>query len=114
MTHHRMLRTNSRAVRKEFRLQQRMVKREVDKIREEWIKRVAMEGETAMKDGRTRWESIRKLQQADAEHRQVKPSAVRNEDRELAQVPLEVPQRWHQHFSKLLNQLSEFNCDVIE
>ena len=64
--HNRMLRTNSQAARKEFRQQQRTVNRAVDKAKEEWIRRVAMEGEAAVKDGRTRWESIRKVQQEDA------------------------------------------------
>ena len=37
------------------------MKRAVDKAREDWIRRVAMEGEVAVKDGKTRWECIRKL-----------------------------------------------------
>jgi len=57
--HERMLATNSR-VRKEFRKQQWKVKRAVDKAGEEWIERVAMEGEAAVKDGKTRWECIRR------------------------------------------------------
>ena len=45
---------------REFRQRQRIVKRAVDKVREHWIRRVAMEGEVAVKDGKTRWECIRK------------------------------------------------------
>ena len=42
------------------------MKKAVDKAREDWIKKVTMEGEAAVKDGKTRWESIRKLQQVHA------------------------------------------------
>ena len=49
----RMLRTNSAAAKREFRKRQWMVKRAVDKAREDWIRRVAMEGEAAVKDGKT-------------------------------------------------------------
>ena len=52
--HNQMIRANSVASRKEFRKQQRIVKLAVDKTKEEWIKRIASEGEKAKKDGRTR------------------------------------------------------------
>ena len=64
--------------------------------------------------GMTRWESIRKLKQAGAGCRPVRPTATRKENGELTQGPSEVLQRWHQHFSKLLNQQTEFSCDMIE
>ncbi len=35
----------------------------VDRPREDWIRRVAKEGEAAVKYVKTRWKSIRKLQQ---------------------------------------------------
>ena len=73
-----------------------------------------MEGEAAVKDGKTRWESVRKLQQVHAGCRPTRPSAVRKEDGELTQGPTEVLQRWHQHFRKLLNQQSEFDESVIQ
>ena len=91
-----------------------MVKRVVDRAREVWIRRVAMEGEAAVKDGKTQWESVRKLQQVHAGRRPTRPSAVRKEDGELTQGPTEVLQRWHQHFKKLLNQQSEFDESVIQ
>ena len=48
-----MLATNSVKPCKEFRQQQEQwkVKKAVDQAREHWIKRVALEGETAVKDG---------------------------------------------------------------
>ena len=57
-----------------------MVKKAVDRAREGWIRKVATEGEAAMKDGKTRWECIRRLQQAYAGHRPTRPSVVRKED----------------------------------
>ena len=62
--HTRMLADNSVAARKAVRQWQQMVKRAVDRVREKWIVRVARENEAAVRDGKTRWESIQKLQQA--------------------------------------------------
>ena len=59
--HLRMIQCNTSANRKEFRRHQRKVKVAVDNAKEEWICRVAKEGEAAKKDGCTRWKSIRKL-----------------------------------------------------
>ncbi len=68
-----------------------------------------------MKDGKTRWESIRKLQQVYAGRRPTRPVAIMKEDRELTQHTDEVVMgRWHQHFSKLLNQQSEFSDEVVD
>ena len=91
-----------------------MVKRAADKAREVTIRRVAMEEEAAVKDGKIRWESVRKVQQVHAGCRPTRPSAVRKEDRELTLGLTEVLQKWHQHFSKLLNQQSEFDKSVIQ
>ena len=73
------------------------------KAREVWIRRVAMEGEAVVKDGRTRWESIKKRPQAETGCRLVRPSGVKKEDGELPQGSSELLQRWYQHFSRLLN-----------
>ena len=75
---------------------------------------MAQEGEAAKKDGRTRWECIKRLQQSHAGRRPARPSAVKKEDGELAQGPSDVMERWHQHFSNLLNKQSTFNNDVIQ
>ena len=61
------------------------------------------EGETAVKDGKTRCECIRRLQLY-AGRKPIRPSAVRKENGELTQGPTEMLQRWQQHFSKLLNK----------
>ena len=112
--HNRVLATGSVTAKKEFRYRQRVVKRAVDKAREDWIRKVAMEGERAVKDGKTRWECIRRLQQAHTGRRPIRPSAMRKENGELTQGPEEVLHRWHQHFSKLLNEHSEFVNEVIQ
>ena len=75
---------------------------------------MAREAEEAVKDGRTRWVCIRRLQQAYAGSRPCIPRAVRKNDGELTNGPSEVLQRWHQHFSNLLNQQSNFDEEVIQ
>ena len=107
------LRSNTVANRKKFRRHQRSVKRAVDKAREEWICRVAREGEAAVKDGHARWDSVRGLQQAHAERRPTRPTAVMKEDGALTQGEEEVTTRWYQHFVKVLNILSEYRDEVI-
>ena len=110
--HNQMIRTNSVATRKEFRRQQRIVKSAVDRAKEEWIKRIASEGEKAKKDGRTRWESIRKLQTAHAGRRSSRSTAILKEDGELTKNPEEVRSRWYRHFSNILNIPSEY-CEAV-
>ena len=111
--HLNALRSNTVANRKEFRRHQRSVKRAVDKAREEWICRVAREGEAAVKDGRARWDSVRRLQQAHAGRRPTRPMAVMKEDGALTQGEEEVTTRWYQHFVKDLNTLIEYRDEVI-
>ena len=57
-THIRILQSGSRVHQLEFRRSQRVVKKAVDRAREEWVHRIALEGEAAVKVGRTRWDSI--------------------------------------------------------
>ena len=101
--HLTLLHSSTSVNRKEFRRHQRVVKAAVDKAKKDWICRVVMEGEAAVKDGRTRWVSIRKLQQAHAGRRPTRPSAVVKENGDLTQGREEVTARWHQHFMKILN-----------
>ena len=100
--HNQMIRANSVASRKEFRKQQRTVKLAVDKAKEEWIKHIASEGEKEKKDGRTRWNNIRKLQMTYAGQRPSRSTAVLKEDGELKKNPAEVRSRWYRHFSNVL------------
>ena len=111
--HQRVLQSNTIADRKEFRRHQRLVKRAVDKAKEDWICRVVKEAEAAVKDGRTRWDRVRRLQQAQAGRRSIKPSTVWKEDGTLTQGNEEVTRRWSQHFLKVLNIPSEYREQVI-
>ena len=108
-----MIQCNTSAIRKEFRRHQRKVKVAVDNAKEEWICRVAREGEAAKKDGCTRWKSIRKLQLAHAGRRPTRPTAVMKENGSLTQGPEEVRARSYQHFVKILNIPCAFNDEVI-
>ena len=107
-----MLRSNSVTSRKEFRKQQRIFKLAVDKAKEEWIRRIASEGEKVKKDGRTRWDSIRKLQMAHIGRRPSRSTAVLKENGELTKNPEEVISRWYRHFSNILNITSEY-CEAV-
>ena len=97
-----------------FRQHQRAVKKAVDKAKEQWVCRVAMEGEAAAKDGQARWRCIRRLQRAHTGRRPIRPSAIRKDNGELTQGPSEVLDRWYQHFDTLLNVESEYSEEVLE
>ena len=108
------LRSPSLATKRSFRQLQRKVKRAVDEARESWIAKVAADGEAAVKDGKTRWESIRKLQRAFGGRKSVRPSAVKKLNGELAEGEAEVLQRWQQHFATLLNVQSSVDEEVLD
>ena len=108
-----VLMSNTPANRRGFRQSQRVVKKAVCAAKESWICQVAKEGEAAKKDGRIRWDSIRRLQRVEAGCRPTRPSVVRKEDGSLTQGPEEVMKRWHQHFVRVLNIPSEYREEVI-
>ena len=62
----KFLHDHTNSSKKEFRQHQRIVKKAVDEAKEAWISRVTREAETARKNGKQRWTSIRKLQMAHA------------------------------------------------
>jgi len=64
--HARFLGSYSADAQRAFRRAQRRVKKVIDKAKEDWILSVAKEAEAAVKDGKTHWECIRRLQQAHA------------------------------------------------
>ena len=74
----------SESHRQEFRRQQRLVKSAVDNAKEEWIRRVALESEEAVRDGRTRWRCIRNLQTLHKGRRPVRATSLLKENGELA------------------------------
>ena len=83
----KVLMSNTPANRRGFRQSQRAVKKVVCAAKESWICQVAKEGEAARKDGRIRWDSIRRLQRVDAGRRPIRPSVVQKEDGSLTQGP---------------------------
>ena len=74
---------------------------------------MATEGEEDVKDGRTRWDCIRKLQRVYAGRRPVRPTAILKSDGQLTKGPGEVLERWYQHFRKVLNVQSIYDEEVI-
>ena len=85
----------------------------VSNAKREWILKVAAEGEEAVKDGRTRWDCIRKLQRVHGGRRPVRPTAVLKDDGQLTKGPEEVLDHWYQHFKKVLNVQSIYDDEVV-
>jgi len=59
--HNRMLNSNSAGARRAFRQPQQLVRKAVDKAKENWILSVAKEVEEAGKDGKISWEGCIRL-----------------------------------------------------
>jgi len=66
-----------------------------------------MEGEGAVKDGRTSWDCIHKLQRSHGGRRSVKTTAALKDD---TNEPEEVLDRYYQDFSRVLN-FQSINAD---
>ena len=66
------------------------------------------------KHGRTRWNSIRKLQKVHVGRRPSRSTAVLNENGELTKNSEEVRSRWYRHFSNILNIPIEIFETVVE
>ena len=109
----RLLQSNSPANRQEFRQQQRRVKNAINNAKDEWIRKVALEGEGTNRDGKTRWKCIRKLQTLHRGRRPVQTTSVLKENGELANDPDEINSRWHRHFTTILNVASQFSEETI-
>jgi len=90
-----------------------MVRKAVVKARENWINKVATEGDAARRDGQVRWGSIRRLQRAHSGHRPVKTAAVLKIYSELTKGQEEVTECWYEHFKKLLSIQSIYDENVI-
>jgi len=76
----KFLQVGPRLRKRTFRKLQRMVQKAVSNAKCEWILKVATEGEEAVKDGRTRWGCIRKLQRVHGGRRPVRPTAIVKDD----------------------------------
>ena len=109
----KFLQVGTRLRRKTFRNLQRMVQEAVVKAKEDWVNKVAAEGEAARRDGQVRWGSIHRLQRAHSGRRPVRTAAVLKVDGKLTKGPEEVVDRWYEHFKNLLNIQSIYDENVI-
>ena len=109
----RYLQVGTRSRKHTFRRLQRLVQKAVSNAKREWILKVATAGEEAVKDGRTRWDCIHKLQRVHCGRRPVRPTAILKNDGQLTKGPEEVLERWYQHFRKVLNLQSIYDDEVI-
>jgi len=75
----------------------------VNKTKEDWIQKMASDGEAAVKNGKVRWNNIHSLQRIYGGCRPVQPTAVFKDNGEVTKGPSEVSDRWFQHFKKVLN-----------
>ena len=73
------------------------------KAKEDWIQKVALDAEAAVKDGKVRWNNIHRLQQVYHGCRPDRPTAVFKNSGELTKGSSEVNDHWSQHFKKVLN-----------
>ena len=111
--HTKALQSGQPADKKTFRRCQRRVQKAVAEAKEKWICSLASDAENAVKDGRSRWECIRRLQQTHAGRKPNRPNGVRKEDGTLTQNPEQVTQRWQQHFMKILNVTSDHRDEAV-
>jgi len=88
--HSRYLQVGTRFCKQTFRRLQCIVQKAVSKAKREWILKVATEGEEAVKDGRTTWDCMRKLQRVHGGRRPVRQTAVLKDDGQLTKGPEEV------------------------
>lgn len=102
--YHQYLQDNTSTSKKNFRSHQRRVKLAVAKAK----------AKRNNEKGHQRWQSVRQLQMAFAGRRPVRSSTIVKEDGELTSNPEEMSQRWHEHFSKILNISSQVNQEAIE
>ena len=106
------LQVQSSSARSEFRLCQRLVKRAVDEAKEAWISKVIGDAEHN-RDGKLRWDCIKKLQTAFHGRRPARSVRLQKQDSNLTTGPEELKPLWHKHFSKVLNVTSQCNQQLI-
>ena len=86
-TRSRYLQVGTRSCKRTYRRLQRKVQKAITDAKSKWILKVATEGEEAVKDGKIRWDCIRKLQRVHGGRRPVRPSAVLNDNGQLTEGP---------------------------
>ena len=109
----KFLQVGTRSRRSAFKSLQQMVRKFVVKAKENWVNKVATEGEAVRQDGQVRWGSICRLQRIHSVRRPVKVAAVLKTNGELTKGPEEVTECWYEHFKKLLTIQSIYDGNVI-
>ena len=107
------LQVQSSSAKCEFRLCQRLVKRAVDEAKEAWISKVIGDAEHN-RDGKLRWDCIKKLQTAFHGRRPARSVRLQKQDGNLTTGPEELKHLWHKHLSKVLNVTSQCNQQLID
>ena len=110
----RFLQTSTTAFKKEFRKHQRIVKKAVDEAKEAWIRSVVAEVDGVKRDGKMKWMSIRKLQKVHAGRKPTRKTRLYKRDGELTSGTEEVKATWHEHFSQVLNIISQYHQEAID
>ena len=109
----RCLQVGTRSHKETYRRLQHKVQKAITDAKSKWIFKVATEGEEAVKDGKTKWDCIHKLQRVHGGRKPVRPSAVLKDDGQLPEGLEEVRDCWYQHFNKAFNVQSIYNEKVV-
>ena len=110
--HCRFLQLQTTAAKRKFRKHQRIVKKAVDEAKEAWISGVIKEAVRARKDGKQRWNNIKKLQMAHRGRKPTRPARLCKRDGGMTSGPDEVKAAWQEHFSRVLNTTSQYQQQI--
>ena len=89
------------------------MKKAVDEAKEAWIGRVIRDAEHN-RDGKLRWDCIKKLQAAFHERQPARSVRLRKQDGNFTTRPDDLKQLWYKHFSKVLNVTSKYRQQLID
>ena len=112
--YNRFLCTQNSETKKEFRKCQRNVKKAVDEVKEKWIRNVIRDAELNNKDGKQKWQCIRKLQLAYAGRKPIRSAKFYKQDGSMTETPEEVQKVWVEHFTKVLNVTSQYQQELVD
>lgn len=89
---------------------------EVRRAKNRWLMDLAAKAEVGRKSyhGDTVWSSIRTIQKSFQGLRPSTATSIRSEDGDVCTSTEAQRDRWHEHFSRVLNIESQFDCDVLE
>jgi len=100
--------------RQRYVMQRRAVAREIRRCKNAWFQEKAHEVELAVRRGRGAWKGLREIQRGRAGLRPVRPRAVKDLEGKLCAGHDSTLQRWHQHFSAVLNVPSRYDVQVVD